>query len=143
MTTVERLRALLAGASEAPWQWLDSGGETLEYDELQDGRGEMVAAGFRDDLGDRDGYVALTDGRLCAETRNALPALLDEREALRAALVEALGELHGDPNGYHHCRWCSGVDSHTDYCAWVARNERIAGIREAARAALDRLDGAS
>ena len=73
----------------------------------------------------------------------ALPALLDEQDALREVLTEAIGQLQADPNGYHHCRWCSGVDSHTDYCSWVARNERIAAIRDTARGALARLNGAS
>uniref|UniRef100_A0A6M3IRW9 Uncharacterized protein n=1 Tax=viral metagenome TaxID=1070528 RepID=A0A6M3IRW9_9ZZZZ len=53
---------------------------------------------------------------------------------LREALKEALCELHADPNGYHHCRWCSDVDSHTEFCGWVARNERIEAIRADAQA---------
>lgn len=93
-----RLRGLLAGASEAPWQWLDSGGEPDQHDELQDGRGEMVASGFRDDLlsfpGVLDGREALTDGRLCAEARNALPALLAVAEALQAATFMVDGVPH-------------------------------------------------
>jgi hypothetical protein len=92
---IARLRELLAGASAAPWQWLDSEGDLAEGDELQDGGGEMVATGFRDDLGDNfagQGGTALTDGRLCAVARNALPALLDELDALRTR-VELLDRV--------------------------------------------------
>jgi len=69
---LDALEALLAGATDAPWQWLDSGGDVDEYDELQDGRGEMVASGFRDDVL----RSTVTDGRLCAALRNAAPDLL-------------------------------------------------------------------
>jgi hypothetical protein len=83
---LEEGKRLLAEASAAPWDWLDSGGEP-EGDELQDGRGEMIATGFRDD------YGLTTDGRLAAWLRNAAPDLIAaaEREAkLRAALRELL-----------------------------------------------------
>lgn len=62
---------------------------------------------------------------------------------LREALKDAIDQLQVHPNGFHHCRWCSGVDRHDATCAWVDRNERIATIREIALAALARLDGAS
>lgn len=81
MSTIDRLRELEAAATPGPWQWLDSGGDPDEDDELQDGRGEMVASGFRDDI-----LPEITDGRLCAEARNHLSALLDVAEAARALL---------------------------------------------------------
>jgi len=90
------LRALLAGASPAPWEWLD-GGNGEEGDELQDGQGEQVASGFRDDINlDAPRGAApppghITDGRLCAAMRNEIEALLDERDAAirRAASLDA------------------------------------------------------
>jgi len=80
--TEETLRRLLDTAAPRPWQWLDSGGGET-YDELQDGAGEQIATGFRDDLG-LDGHPGrMTDGRLCAAAVNALPALLDVVAAAR------------------------------------------------------------
>ena len=85
MSEIERLRALLVLAAPRPWEWLDSGGDPDEQDELQGSDGEMIASGFRDDLGCflPDGDEAMTDGRLCAAAVNALPALLDVAEAAR------------------------------------------------------------
>jgi hypothetical protein len=87
---LEALRRLLEGASAAPWEWLGSDGEVDEdgnrLEELQDGHGEMVASGFRDDINlYGPGPGTTTDGRLCAAMRNALPALLDELDAAREA----------------------------------------------------------
>lgn len=99
MSEIKRCRALLDGASPAPWQWLNSGGEPDECDELQDGNGEMVASGFRDDLGDNfagQGGTALTDGRLCAAARNAMPTLLDAAEAV--AEFRRLGSIFRTPS---------------------------------------------
>jgi hypothetical protein len=78
----EELRRLLADARPAPWAWLDSEGSAAEddYDELQDGNGEMVATGFSDDIrikGEPSEANGLTtDGRLCAFLRNMAPRLL-------------------------------------------------------------------
>jgi len=92
------LRALAEAASPGPWQWLDSGGEP-DGDELQDGNGEMVATGFRDDL-----LPDVTDGRFCAAARNALPALLDRITALEEVAAAArfmsdlVDEVYGTDN---------------------------------------------
>lgn len=78
------LRRLEAAATPGPWQWLDSGGDPGGFDELQDGHGEQIATGFRDDInldGPPPGHM--TDGRLCAAMRNALPDLLAVAEQAR------------------------------------------------------------
>jgi hypothetical protein len=93
---LDALERLLAGATDAPWQWLDSGGDPGEYDELQDGNGEMVASGFRDDINLREPGTPgqITDGRLCAEMRNNLSALIARvrqlEDAARAVLPEVM-----------------------------------------------------
>ena len=99
---------------------------------LPDGTAGLVAAlrerGWQDEYeGETAAAMNYGDGRADAGV---------EVERLRAALSDAISELHAEPNGYHHCRWCSGVDRHTTECAWVARNERIEAIRSQARAAL-------
>jgi hypothetical protein len=98
---LDRLEELLAGATDAPWQWLDSGHDPGEYDELQDGHGEMVAGGFRDDINlDGPPPGETTDGRLCAALRNAAPALI---AAAREPLdVERLAKAARDAEKY--CR---------------------------------------
>jgi hypothetical protein len=93
---IATLRRLLEGTSEAPWEWLDGDDSDPENpgDELQDGRGEMVATGFRDQyLRDK-----VTDGRLAAAARNALPALLarvEELEYLADAALTGFIFQHG------------------------------------------------
>ncbi len=99
---LDELKRLLAGARDAPWQWLDGDGD--EPDELQDGHGEFVAGGFTDDV-----LPDVTDGRLCAALRNAAPNLIaaareaHERSAgaapLDVELLEfALHEHYGEGN---------------------------------------------
>jgi len=121
------LRALLAGASPAPWEWLD-GGNGEEGDELQDGQGEQVASGFRDDINlDAPRGAApppghITDGRLCAAMRNEIEALLDERDAAirRAASLDAARLAMEDR--YHDLAWCNKDDD----CQTKAEGARLA-----------------
>ncbi|HYI66361.1 MAG TPA: hypothetical protein VEW95_05520 [Candidatus Limnocylindrales bacterium] len=90
----KEIRQLLGGARPAPWQWLDSEGSAAEddYDELQDGHGEMVASGFSDDVV-LDGSRLTTDGRLCAAMRNAMPAILERSDLWHRRVVELLSLL--------------------------------------------------
>lgn len=118
MSTIDRLRELERAATEGPWRWLDGNGD--DDDEIQDGRGEMVATGFRDDL-----LPDITDGRLCAAARNALPALLDVAEAARALCRINEGDtmcceqsIHTRGADHHNCQW-------HDLAAALARLEAI------------------
>lgn len=70
---LEDLRTLSDDASAGPWQWLDGGGE--HQDELQDGHGEMVASGFREDIV-MDGKPLNRDGSFAAAAANYVRAAL-------------------------------------------------------------------
>lgn len=81
------LRTLSDAASPGPWQWLDGDGES--YDELQDGRGEQIATGFREDTV-LDGQPINRDGSFAAAAANYVRAAIATARAtapdLRAAL---------------------------------------------------------
>lgn len=103
---LDLLERLLAVATPGPWEWLD--GDFENPDELQDGHGEMVATGFRDQFL-RD---SVTDGRLCAAARNALPELIAAaRRAERLAEV-ATDYLLNDGSGIGRTdRWAGPFDA--------------------------------
>jgi hypothetical protein len=73
---VARLRALLAAATPRPWAAEPQGERTWRVVSGLDRLGAVVAA---------DMWPGADNARLIAEAVNALPALLDEVEALRAA----------------------------------------------------------
>ncbi len=90
--TLTRLRDIEKAASPAPWQWLESAhdGDENDGDELQDGHGEMVATGFREDIV-FDGKRLNRDGTLAAIARNTFPetlALVEAAEKWRTHQVE-------------------------------------------------------
>ena len=123
MTTIERLRALLAGATPGPWNTqctIDRDPEEYSAEcvrltyEHADSIGEprqtqlhMVYSGDWDNESESGGIITAMTGNgptsernaaLIATARNALPALLDVAEAARAlaAVHEAL-HRRGDP----------------------------------------------
>lgn len=61
------LRELSEKATPGPWQWLDGDGESP--DELQDGHGEQIATGFREDIV-IDGKPLTRDGTFAAACVN-------------------------------------------------------------------------
>lgn len=90
-TDIKRLRELLSKSSERPWGY-DAMAGTDDYEDpdqpfVQDAKGKPLVW-FCTDLG------VMNDVRLCAETINALPALLDELEQLREFKKEAMQAIN-------------------------------------------------
>ena len=84
-----------------------------------------------------DGGVSLTiEGQPVADGLAAYLRAAGVTVGDAGLLREALEELGPEPNGWHHCRRCSGVDGHSKHCLWVARNARVDSIKTRARKAL-------
>jgi len=81
LAAVVELRALSEASAPGPWQWLD--GED-EGDELQDGHGEMVATGFRENLV-LNGKPINRDGSFAAAAVNYVRAALSSSESEETA----------------------------------------------------------
>lgn len=90
MTSSARLRELLEAATPRPWRW-DDWGNLVNVD------GKVIVIGCSV-VGGGDACVAVgeSDARLICAAVHALPPLLDERDALRAALAEALDAWEAD-----------------------------------------------
>lgn len=109
--TLDDLRALEAAATPGPWgPYADTHnplyGRVGSVARIDDPVGSPVGGGMNG-----------SDARLIASIRNALPALLDELEALRAALPE-------DPRNIHEDCYACGVflpieATHLPDCAWL------------------------
>lgn len=145
MTTDDRgLDALRPPIEAVITRWYHLG--MIRFSSRDDGGDDLI---LRDELaaailGERG--VFLPEGLPVSEGERAAREFVEsitrdcgheaEIERLRGLLDEAVNQLSAEPNGWHYCRWCSGMDRHEDNCAWVARNQRIAAIRDEARAAL-------
>jgi len=119
VTTIERLRGLLAVATPGPWSW------------------DRVTGGIRV----RDHYVIASLGMhrfpnadevLVVGAVNALPALLAVAEAARP-ILEWWDTTHG--NEFDHDHHCRGADPCT--CGWAAAEPALNDGLPAALAALD------
>jgi len=100
MTDLTRLRELAQKAySPLPWHVRDRGigfevhaGDPKKGCQSDDGWCVCVNDGFRDTMNE-------ADATLIVEAVNALPALLDENDRLREALLGIIGMHHADPDG--------------------------------------------
>lgn len=104
--TIARLRKLCEKATPGPWEWRGDNcldGPPREYEILEagdDGKGygmhsPLIAHDFRPDKKDANKAII-------TESRNALPALLDDLEAMRKACEMALRELQASGLCYDH-----------------------------------------
>lgn len=121
------LRALTAAATPGPW---NADGLTLRPGTIWDTKGDDIARAW-----------SQADANLIVAAVNALPALLDEIDRLRAVAglaeeaLAATGDHHTLPNGY--CLDCQGG------CIVPLARENTEAIRKAAFAKPDPFGGAS
>ena len=88
--THQQLRELCAKATPGPWEsnvWIETDGD--EWRATGPGHDEH-ASDYGSEPGGPDEQAAQADAAFIAAARTAVPALLDECDALRAALREAL-----------------------------------------------------
>lgn len=127
---VGALRALHEAATEGPWEWsLDSGSLVLHHGDVS--MDHIMSVDICRHCFERPptdhGAPWCTAGRkpdhdLIASMRNALPGLLDEVEALRAALPEdPYLIMHDDSGAVRSCYSCAEYESnpHAPDCVWL------------------------
>jgi len=130
VSTIARLRALLAEATPGPWEAEDTSDVNDDLFSDDERESPLSTGWFRGQVGKVDvgDYSTLTfaDAALMVEAVNALPALLDVVEAARVYLAcDGSGVRAPEP-------WSAPFDA-----------MGLAKALPALRAALDRLDGAS
>jgi hypothetical protein len=98
--TIERLRALLARATELPWK-SDPWDQWKKRILITDKRHDEIALIYNDDIAHKNAHANLA---LVPAAVNALPALLDVAEAARALDEMLVIELGSPSDGYEDVR---------------------------------------